>query len=153
MAGYSFLSAEQTIQVLSDDITRPAQRVTGIANASGVVYSLLFAPYPTDEQGSVIWTADAINGQMDYWAGVWDQNAQVPGVLDISVTQNVNPAGRLMDVAVVVVASTSGKSTTQIELGPREWAPSVAGTTLTRSFPDAVAQARAQLDAVEAGSG
>lgn len=152
MAAYSFLAAEPTVQVLSSEIVRDAQRVTAQAQASGVVYSLVFAPYPTSPQGEVVWTPESIDSQLAYWAGIWDSNSQVPGVAGISLSQEVDVTGRLEDVAQVYVLSSSGRSSTQLSLGPRSWLPSVAGTTLTQSFPDAVAQARAQLDAVEAGS-
>lgn len=151
MAAYEFLGAEQTVQVLSDEIVRDAQRVTARAVESGIVYSLLFAPYPTDPLGTVVWTPALIAEQLAYWAGIWNQNAEVPGVLGISVTQETNAAGTLVDVARVYIASSSGRSTTVLELGPRKWLPSVANTTLTESFGDAVARARAELDQVEAG--
>lgn len=152
MAGYTFEASEQTIQVLSSDIVRDAQRVIATANESGVTYALLFAPYPASPQGEVVWTDALIHEQLAYWAGIWDQNSRVAGVLGISITQEVDATGRLNDVAIVYISSTSGKSSTSITLGPREWLPSVAGTTLATSFPDAVAQARSRLDALEAGS-
>jgi hypothetical protein len=154
VAAYTFEASEQTIQVRGEDIVQPAQRVIATAAQSGVTFALEFAPYPTDPQGTVIWSDSLIASQLAYWAGIWDQNAQVPGVLGISLSQEVQPTGRLEDIALVYIASTSGKSTTSLTLGPRSWLPSVAGTTLTTSFGDAVASARAQLDALEnAGSG
>jgi hypothetical protein len=152
VTAYTFEASEQTIQVLSSDIVREAQRVIATAQASGVTYALLFAPYPTDPQGTVIWTDAAIQQQLDYWAGIWDQNSAVPGVLGISISQEVDATGRLNDVATVYVSSTSGKSSTSVSLGPREWLPSVAGTSLTTAFPDVIAATRARLDALEAGS-
>lgn len=151
MAAYEFLTSEATIQVLSPDIVRDAQRITARAQASQVVYSLLFAPYPTDEQGTVIWSSQAIADQLSYWAGIWDSNSMVRGVLGIALTQIVDSLGQLQDVALVSVSSSSGNSQAQITLPPKEWLPSVEGTTLTKSFPDAVAETVAQLDAVEAG--
>lgn len=150
-APYEFLASEPTIQVLSSELVQDAQRITARSIPNGIVYSVLFAPYPTDPTGTVIWTPELINGQLEYWAGTWNGNSMVPGVLGISLSQEVNALGQLEDVALVAVSSTSGKSSTQLTLGPREWLTSVEGTTLSTSFPEAVARARAQLDAVEAG--
>ena len=143
MAAYSFLIAEPTLQVLSPEIVRDAQRVTAQALESSVVYSLLFAPYPTDPNGDVIWTADAIASQLSTWAGNWNTNWKVPGVLGIALSQDVDAAGQLKDVALVTVSSTSGNSTTQLNLYPHDFFPD--------TFAPAVEAARAQLDAVEAG--
>lgn len=151
MAAYTFEASEQTIQVLSSDIVREAQRVVATANESRVTFALLFAPYPTSPQGEIVWTDALINEQLAYWAGIWDSNSLVRGVVGIAITQTVDALGQLQDEALVVVQSSSGKSQAQLTLPPREWLPSVAGTTLTKSFPDAVAEAVAQLDAVEAG--
>ena len=143
MAAYSFLAAEPTVQVLSPDVVRDAQRITGQAAQSGIVFSLTFAPYPTDPTGKVIWTDAAIAAQLADWAGKWDTNAAVPGVLGIGLSQDVDPAGLLKDVALVTVASTSGLSTTQLTLYPHDFFPD--------TFEPRVEAARAQLDAVEAG--
>lgn len=142
MAAYSFLIAEPTVQVLSPEIIRDAQRVSAQAAKSGVVFSLLFAPYPTDPDGNVIWTPEAIASQLSDWAGTWDTNAAVPGVLGIALSQDIDAAGLLKDVALVTVSSTSGNSTTQLNLYPADFFPD--------TFAPRVAAARAQLDAVEA---
>lgn len=150
MAAYEYLGAEQTVQQLSPENVRDAQRVSARAVESQVVYALLFAPYPTDPTGAVIWTPEKIDEQLSEWAGIWNQNATVAGVLHIGIAQETNVAGEQVDVARVFVQSSSGLSTTQLALGPREWLPSVAGTTLPTSFGDAVARARADLDELEA---
>lgn len=140
-----FEQGEATVQTIGADITRNAQRNTYTALPSGVVFSLLFAPWPSPN-----WTPAAIAQQANYWADIWNQNSRVPGVTGINVTQQTNEVtGNLEDVALVGIVSSSGLSTAQIELGPREWLPSVANTTLTRSFPDAVAAAVAELDQAE----
>lgn len=146
---YNFLTSEATIQVLSTDIVRDAQRITAQALPSNVVYSVLFAPYPTGPNGEIVWTADAIAHELGVEAAWWNANIQTPGVLGIGLSQNLTPANELQDIALVTIQSTSGKSTSQIELPPTQWLPSVENTTLTVSFPDAVRAAVAQLDAVE----
>jgi hypothetical protein len=143
VAAYSFLVAEPTVQDLGGDIVRDAQRVTARASASGVVFALEFAPYPTDEQGSVIWTSQLIADQLAYWAGQWDANSAIPGVLGIGLSQAVNPLGQLRDVAIVVVQSSSGQSTTNLTVDERDFQPG--------HIEALVQTARAQLDAVEAG--
>ena len=142
--GKVFLANEPTIQTLGSDILRDAFRVTWQATPSNVVYSLLFAPVE-------IWTAELVNQQGDVWANNWNQNAAVPGVAGITVTQQVDTAGNLQDVAQVTVLSTSGNSSSLINLPPAEWSPSVEGTTLTTSFGDAVRAEVARLDAIEHG--
>lgn len=143
MSAYQFLGGEATIQVLSPDIVRDAQRVTARASRSQVVFSLLFAPYPTDPTGTVIWTPELIAGQLDEWSSNWDANAAVPGVLGIGLTQDVDALGTLRDVALVVVGSTSGNSSTQLALYPFDFLPA--------NFAGRVEATRAQLDATEAG--
>lgn len=146
MAAYQFLGSESTIQVLSPDIVRDAQRVTALAAESQIVYSLLFAPYPTDPQGAIIWTPELIASELDKWAGYWNTNAKVPGVRAIGISQDVDELGQLRDVALVVVSSTSGASTTQVTLRPHDFFPD--------TFAPRIAAVRAQLDATEpAGSG
>lgn len=143
MASYQILGGEPTIKILSADLVRDAQRYTAQASESGIVYSLLFSPWPTDEQGNVIWTDAAIQSELSYWAGIWDTNAAVPGVLGIGLSQDVNAAGQLTDVALVTVSSSSGVSTGQISLPPVHFLPA--------NFAANVRDARARLDAVEAG--
>lgn len=143
MAAYTFLASEPTLQVLSPELVRDAQRVTASAVASGVVYSLLFAPYPTDPQGSVIWSDELIAEQLALWADYWNQNAAVPGVAGIGVTQEVDAAGALKDVALVTVTSASGRSSAQVTVPAAQFLP--------ERFAAFVAPTVAQLNAVEAG--
>jgi hypothetical protein len=144
MAAYTFLVAEPTVQVLSPEIVRDAQRVTAQAVESSVVFSLLFAPYPTDPTGKVIWSPEAIAFQLADWASKWDTNAAVPGVLGIALSQDVDDTGQLKDVALVTVQSTSGNSTAQLNLYPHDFFPD--------TFAPRVAATREQLDATEKGA-
>jgi hypothetical protein len=141
---YQLLGSESTVQVLSPDFARDAQRYTAIAEPSGVVFSLLFAPFE-------IWSPAAIASQLNLWADRWNANRLVPGVLGIQVTQETDEAGQLKDVAIVTVGSTSGVSTATAVIPETEWNPDVTGTTLTTSFGDAIRAVVARLDAVEAG--
>lgn len=145
MAAYDFLGAEQTVQQLSPELVRDAQRVTARAVESEVTFSLLFAPYPTDPQGTVIWSADLIAEQLALWAGYWNQNAAVPGVAGIGVTQETDALGALKDVALVVVSSPSGLSTAQVTVPASQFLP--------ERFAAFIAPTVAQVAAVEAGAG
>lgn len=139
-----FIINEPTIQTIGTDIVRDAFRVTWRAQPSGVVYSLLFAPVE-------IWTPAQVQAQGDLWAGRWNQNAAVPGVAGIVVTQRVDVTDNLVDVANVTVVSTSGNSSSLIFVPVQQWLPSVEGTTLTTSFPSVIRAEVARLDAIEAG--
>jgi hypothetical protein len=140
-----FIINEPTIQTLGSDIVRDAFRVTWRALPSGVVFSELFAPVE-------IWSPAQVDAQGELWANRWNQNALVPGVAGITVTQQVDAAGNLSDVAQVTVVSTSGNSTSLLNVPPRQWLPSVSGTTLTTSFGDTVRAEVQRLDAIEAGA-
>lgn len=141
-----YLDGQPTVQTLGTNITRDAMLFTYQAVPSGVVYFLLFAPWPSE-----IWTPSAIAEQAGEWEDNWNQNASVQGVSSITVTQAQDDGGNLIDVAIVTVRSTSGNTYSEITVPAAEWSPSVAGTTLTTSFPDVIATERARLDAIEAG--
>lgn len=142
--GKVFRINEPTIQTIGSDIVRDAFRVTWTATPSDVTFSLLFAPVN-------IWTPADVDAQGDLWADRWNKNAAVPGVAGIVVTQRVDAADNLVDVAQVTVVSTSGNSTSLIMVPVNEWLPSVAGTSLTTSFGDVIGAEVARLDAIEAG--
>lgn len=144
MASYRYIGGSDEIQILSEDISRPGQRVAAQAVPSGVVYSLLFAPWPTDPTGKVIWTPEAIDSQLESWGAKWNTNFAVPGVVGISVTQALNLAGELKDVAIVTVISSSGNTTTTFNLfDTLLWEPA--------AFAEQVASYQETLDAIEAG--
>lgn len=135
----TFVQAEDTVQTIGADVSRNAERITYQANPSGVVYSLLFAPWPSD-----IWTPKTIQQQADLWETRWNTNRAVPGVTGISVTQQTSEVtSNLEDVAFVGVKSTSGLSTSLVELPlPAFWPD---------EFAKRIAAERAALDAIEAG--
>lgn len=139
--GARFENGEATVQTIGADISRNAQRNTYTATPSGVVFALLFAPWPSE-----IWTPSTVQREADIWADRWNQNRAVPGVTGISVTQQTNEvSGNLEDVAFVGVASTTGLNTSQIELPLVDFWPD--------QFAERIAAERATLDAIEAGGG
>lgn len=134
-----FLQAEPTIQTIGADVIRDAQRITYQAQPSGVVYSLLFAPWP-----SPVWSDETVSQQANEWADRWNENAAQPGVVGVNVTQRVNEAGNLQDVADVYVRSTSGRSTSLIVADlPHFWPD---------QFAQLVATERGRLDSYEAAN-
>lgn len=133
-----FVFGESTVQTLGLDITRPAQRNTYTAIPSGVIYSLLFAPWPSE-----IWTPEVLKDQADLWEGYWNTNRAVSGVTGIATTQQTNDVtGNLEDVAFVGITSRSGLNTGQVTLRAIEFLP--------QNFKPRIQQAIAELEAVEA---
>jgi hypothetical protein len=139
-----FIINEPTIKTSGADIVEDAFRITWRALPSGVVFSELFLVKNN-------WTPELIDQQGEMWANRWNQNALVPGVAGIVVTQETNVAGNLEDVAQVTVVSTSVNSSSLIKVPVRNWLPDVSGTTLTTSFGDVIRAEVARLDAIEAG--
>lgn len=142
MAAYEVLSQEPTLQVLSPEIVIDADRVIARALASGVVFAIFVANYTPTAIDRFETQAQRIARALSGWAATWDANAAVPGVLNIGMSQEVDAAGQLRDVALVFASSSSGRSVTQLTLGPARWE--------TQEFKADVAAARASLDAVEA---
>lgn len=141
MAGWELLASEPTLQVVSPEIVYDAQRVVARATASGVVFSLLVVntPVAPDRWQDL---AARVEQNLDTWAVFWNSNAKQPGVISIGMSQEVDAAGQLRDVALVIVSSTSGRSTSQLTLHAPQFLPT--------EFAKPVAAARAALDALEA---
>lgn len=135
----TFLHSEPTIQTLGPDIIRDAARITYQAEPSGVIFPLLFVSVRPGD-----WPASKIAAQANHWADVWNTNAAAPGVVDIAIAQHVTPAGHLDDMAAVTIRSTSGRSTSTIEIARVDF-PASRFEVLT------VAEL-VRLDAIEAAS-
>lgn len=141
MPNYELLASEPDLQVLSGNIVLDAQRVTARANLSGVVYSVLVVNTPQAPDRMVDWSV-RVDAAVSVWAQFWNMNAAEPGVLSIGISQEVDAAGQLRDVANVVVGSTSGRSSMQLNIPATQFLPT--------EFEKPVAAARAQLDRLEA---
>ncbi len=135
----AFISSEPTIQTLGVDIIQDVQKFTYQAVPSGVVFTFQFGPWPNPNV-----TAQDIAATANGWADRWNDNASQPGVVGISLAQQVNQAGNLEDVCFVTVSSSSGRSTSQIVGRIDHFFPSI--------FDPWVAAERALLDAIEAES-
>ena len=130
----TFLTSEDTLYVFSPDDVESAVRNTYQANTSGVVFVVTFVR-------PELLKAAAFGDVAGSWAWVWDQNAAVPGVTDIAVTQRTKPLGGLEDVAEVAITSTSGRSTGTLTLTQADVMPD--------TFAEKVRAAVARLDAIE----
>lgn len=134
-----FIQSEPTIQTLGANIVQDGQRFTYQAIPSQVVFSFEFGPWPNKNV-----TAQDIAITANGWADRWNANASQPGVVNISLAQEVSPAGNLEDIAYVTVQSTSGRSTSLISGRIDHFFPSI--------FDPWVAAERANLDAIENAS-
>jgi hypothetical protein len=142
MGAYELLSMEPTIQVLSPEIVLDAKRITARALPSGIVFSVFYTAPPVTAPDRIEPDAARIARALAYWSDIWNANADVPGVLSIGMSQEVDAAGQLKDQVLVFVASTSGRSTDLVTLGPRNF--------MQPLFGEAVAASRARMDAIEA---
>lgn len=135
-ASYTFLGAEPTLYAFSPDHVEDAQRMSFRADSSGVVYSLTVS-------GEALKHPDVIANVAGIWANNWNENAAVPGVEEIEDGQEVSTLGSVQDVVNVAVTSTSGRSTTIVQVTQRDMEPAF--------FAPVIKTTRAQLDAIEAG--
>lgn len=141
VANYEVLGSEPDLQVVSSNIVYDAQRVTARAIQSGVVFTVLVVnrQYTVDR---LVDFATLVDAAVSTWAQFWNMNAAEPGVLNIGISQEVDAAGELRDVANVLVGSSSERSTMLITVSPPNFLPT--------EFRPLAAAARASLDALEA---
>ena len=133
-AAVTFESAEPAIVEFTAGNPVQATRYFYVADASQVGFSIVAKVDPLTR-------ADTIATIARQFAYAFDVDAAVPGVLDIAETQDVKPLGGLTDVVQVAVASTSGKSTSILQLDQQDIRPDL--------FAAAVATERARLDTFE----
>lgn len=132
-SAFSFVASEATTEVSASDEVRDVQRTTLTAQPSGVTFSVMVpsgAGMAAATAAAATPIAEAFNTAADH-----------PGVAGIFTSQEVNAAGNVTDVAVVTVTSTSGRSSTTVTVP--------MGTVQGGDISGAVADARAQLDALE----
>jgi hypothetical protein len=125
MAGnYTVVASQSTVEVLDNTTAQDVLEITAQAQPSGVVYSVRFPP--------VIADPDSIAGILGAWA---------PGVVAVQFTQNINAANQLVDGMAVTVSSSSGRMQfTRYD---------IPLTDTVEQWQQAVAETRAQLDAIE----
>jgi hypothetical protein len=142
VAAYEVLSSEPTLQVLTPEIVIDATRIIARAVESGVVFAVFVANFQPTAPDRYETQTDRIARALAGEAANWNQNATVPGVISIGMSQEVDAAGQLKDVALVIVQSTSGRSTAQVTVTPGWFDP--------QGFAAVVGPVRSQLDAIEA---
>ena len=132
---YQFLSGVGDVEIIGPGKTRPVVVVTAQAGASGYVFSTVVAraDYKQPNLGLILNTiSDAL-----------DNDADVPGVENINLYQDVNQQGQFVNKVEVSVSSTSGASDDTITVP--------YGTIFDDRFAALVGKARDHLDAVETG--
>lgn len=135
MAGnYQVVASQSTVEVIDNTNAQEVLEITAQAQPSGVVYSVRFPPIIADP--------DSIAGILGAWADWYNQLAATPGVVAVQFTQNINAANQLEDGMAVTVASSSGKM--------RFTRYDIPLTDTVAEWQQAVAETRAQLDAIEA---
>lgn len=135
----AFVQSEPQIKTIGADVIMDIIRYTYQALPSGVVYTF---DVPADPKNTL--TPAEIKLTADGWADRWNQNASQPGVVGITVAQQVDAAGNLADVCFVTVQSSSGRSTSQLQGNIEKFFPSL--------FNPWVANERARMDAIEGES-
>lgn len=131
---YEMIGANATVEVVGGGATRNVRQITARAQPSGVVFTIVVdaADYTPARLRLVLPTiAQALN-----------EAADVDGVVDISVYQDVNAAGQFVNKVTATVESESGNSSEEIH--------PAYGMIFDTRFADAVAKARANMDAIEA---
>jgi hypothetical protein len=131
---FQVLGIVPTVELVGQSSTRNVKLITARAEPSGAVFTWVqdprdFTPANVELIGSGI--AEAINA----WANL-------PGVVDVTMYQDVAQSGQLVTYVAATVESASGNSTEDVRLA------TPAG--LAAPFKALVAKTRAHLDAIEA---
>lgn len=134
--GHQIVTAHSGIQIASPTETVDVMVVWVRSTPSGVTFPLRI---PDNQYSAAVATslANTYSATIERWL-------THPGIVGISFTEDVNPAGDLSDNFVFVVSSTSGNSTRNVVLSMLYLLYETAVYPVT----DAV---RADLDALEAG--
>lgn len=134
-AAYTFLHGEPTVYAFSPDDLENAVRNTYIADTTQTPFAVVFVrpeliePFAFDDVAAT-------------WAWIWDQNARVPGVVDIAPDQSITALGRLLETVQVALESTSGRSEAILNLEDQYVMPV--------PFAERVRAEVARMDAIEA---
>lgn len=131
---FEVLGVVSTVELIGQNQTAPVKLVTARTIPSGFVFSWVnpVAAFNPTEVHSV---GTGIAGQLEKFGAL-------PGVVDISMYQDVNAAGQFVNLVSGTVESDSGNSEETVTLA------TPAG--LTDAFSKKVAKARANLNAIEA---
>lgn len=102
---FSVLSSGADVQLIGLDQLVDVQQTMVIAKPSGVIF-----PVRVPSAGDIAGPTGDLASSM---AAAFNQAATHPGVLGMAVTQDIDPAGNLVDVVIVTVASTNGLVTAE----------------------------------------
>lgn len=139
VAPFTPINSEPVLHSFSPELVEDARRNLYRADLSGVVYSLTLAGEVYRNMDANIQLVATIAGQM---AAVWDENAGVPGVVDIVLTQETTVLGSVFDYFQVAVQTDSGRFTSIVNVKDQQARPDV--------FAGIVAAELASLKAQEA---
>lgn len=132
---YDFIDAAADVDILGSAVTRNVMRVTALAKPSGVVW---VSTIPIEN-----YTAEFVGTALTRQAGVFNTAAAHRNVVGLSTIQDVGINNQFIDLAIVTLTSTSGKTLRDYRAGYAVLEGAV--------FDEWVASRVATLDAVEAG--
>lgn len=132
---WELLASALDVELAGPSTTIDIQRVTGRAKESGVAFTINFPP--------IIYNPQSVDEIMSYWAEWFNATARHPNVAGVYTRQDVDASNQIVDQAVIVVASDSGRSTTEV-VGPY-------GMVDDQHRDGAINPVAANLNAVERG--
>jgi hypothetical protein len=133
-ANYAILASESTTETHAGAELRNVFQITAQAVPSGIVFHRRFPPSINDPEN--------IDTILSIWAGWLNELNATPGVVSVQWVQDINAADEIQDRLVVTIDSTDG-----VMRFTREDIPL---SDTVAEWQAAVAQTRAQLDAIEA---
>lgn len=133
-AAFTPRGGEPTVYAFNPEKIEDAERFYYMANESQVIYPLVVS-------GEALKFPDLIATVAGQLAFAWNQNAKVPGVLQVSANQEAQPAGNLIDVFDVYVSSTSGLTQGLVQVQGQDVRPDL--------FAKLIGAERATLDKYE----
>jgi len=138
-SSYTFVAAQLRTRYLPGGNTEQVYQVTAQTVPSGIYFFHNFRVAVYEKPTQVVDILNGLAESIETW------NA-VPGVVGLSAVQVIDSQDQFVNMFDVTVDSTSGNSSSVIRV---QYPGSYAGQLSVAEFTSAVAQARAQLDAVE----
>ena len=132
-AAVRYLGGEPTVHAFSPEKVEQAMRFEYQAVDSGVVFGMIVSTIAAQDPG-------LINTVARQTAYALNQDALVPGVVDMAETQVTQPLGSIDDIWQIAITSTSGLTTQIFNFGQASMRPDI--------FKGNVEALRANLDAL-----
>lgn len=130
---FDVLGSRATEEVQPDGTTIDVQQVDCKATPSGVVFGVR-VPLATFSDGAVLAAASPL-------ADTFNEVATLPAVTSVSMVQDVTPLGGIEDRVQATIVSTSGKSSSIVDMPLSE--------VQRGRLPEAVGALQGELDEVE----